>query len=80
MTITISGSIAQGPSWERLEQLVNSMMPSGRDVDERPGKFVRISRRDHGPNYRASSGIYDLTYVPTIGDAVEIELRVNCAD
>ena len=69
MTLTISGSLTFGPSWEALEQMIGSMIGDGR--------LTRISRRDGGVNYRASSGIYDLTFVPETGDATEIILHVN---
>lgn len=72
MNIEISGSIHFGPSWDDLQTLVRGMMG---DVDG--GVFTRIHRRDNGANYRAQYGVYDITYVPGKGDAVEIVLTVN---
>lgn len=72
MDISISGSITFGPSWDDLERLVRGMMG---DVDG--GKFTRISRRDKGVNYRAQYGVYDITYIPGRGDAIDIVLTVN---
>lgn len=70
MHITISGDIHFGPSWEDLQRLVSGMLNT-------PGQFTRIARRDHGVNYRANHGVYDVTFIPEHGDATEIVLTVN---
>lgn len=69
MRITITGSLAYGPSWATLESLVVGMLDT-------PGNFTRIARRDKGVNYRAF-GTYDVVFTPHFSDPVNIELRVN---
>ena len=71
MTITITGPVKSGPSWNAIEQTVVSMLGDGR--------LTRISRTDGSANYRATSGRYDLTFIPERGDATEIVLVVNAA-
>lgn len=68
--IAISGGIAFGPSWDDLQSLVRGMLNT-------PGVFTRISRRDGQANYRANHGVYDITFIPSSGDATEIEVTVN---
>jgi hypothetical protein len=69
MQITINGTIGQGPSWGALDKVLASMLGDGR--------LTRIARRDGACNYRHSSGVYDLTFVPDVGDATDIVLNVN---
>lgn len=70
MNITISGGMTFGPSWDDLQRLVIGMLNS-------PGVFTRIARRDHACNYRANHGVYDVTFIPESGDAVDIVVTVN---
>lgn len=68
--IAISGTHVVGPSWADVDRLVRGMFDT-------PGRLTRIARRDHGSNYRATSGHYDVTFTPDTGDAIEIELSVT---
>jgi hypothetical protein len=68
MEIKITGA-KQTPSYEVLQNLVTSAL-------DKNGRFTRIARRDKACNYRVH-GIYDITFIPERGDAVEIVLEVH---
>lgn len=61
------------PCWESIQSIVRSMLKD--DSEDSTGKLTRIARVDAGCNYRAP-GLYNLEYVPTIGDTVLITLEV----
>lgn len=71
MIITIQGAISVGPSWHDLQTLIRGML-------DRDGHLTRIAAREANHfNYRATRGLYDLTFTPDHGDAVAIVLAVN---
>ena len=70
ITITITGQIKSGPSWEALQELLSGVL-------NQDSRITRIVRRDKGCNYRAASGVYDVECVPEMGDVVNVELFVN---
>jgi hypothetical protein len=70
VAITITGSIKFGPSWDALQTVVRSM------VGDDEGVLVRIARRDGGVNYRATAGVYDVTF-RTAGEEIPVTLTVN---
>ena len=70
LTLTITGDVQYGPSWDALQTLIRGM------VNDDEGVLTRIARRDAGANYRAKSGTYDLTF-RTKADELPVVVRIN---
>jgi hypothetical protein len=68
LKITIQGANV-APSWSTIEMLIEEAL-------DRSGKFTRISRDDHGCNYRAT-GSYTCDFVPERGDFVTVKVEVT---
>jgi len=69
MEIKITGA-KHAPSWEALQTVIRTSL-----ADD-TGRITRINRRDGGCSYR-DKGTYDLTYIPEVGDAIQIVLIVE---
>ena len=71
LIIAVNGNKVLGPSWEALERLVDSMQ------SEQGGRFVRISRRGAGCNYRDERGQYEVVYVDVNGNSLDVLVKVS---
>lgn len=67
VSIKISG-VAQAPMWETLQALIVEAL-------NKEGRMTRIARPDGLCDYRAH-GVYHVTFVPEVGDEVEVILEV----